>query len=483
MKTNKKNFPVIYMIIIIISAFVKCQEDWKSVKIYGDLCFQIEDNSLLKNTSSPYCDFDDAKKIILTITNSDGSETKFLSSELGLYKMNSNYFSQKIALEVGSYLLTEFLLIDKDNNVIYAAPYEGSLQAQNVNSPLPISFSIIKDSINEVNVEVLSTEGLAPEDFGLSSFIIKEIKTFSFLINVSEMGHYRLLTAELTVSSGDYLYKQKLDTSMTNKVTIRDNLSPYTLTVRKAGYKTYNGNFTADELKEYKDNPVVIELEPLDGKPDEGLVVYYSFDGNANDNNGTGYDGIVYGASLVEDRHENPDKAYYFDGVNDYIEVTGFGSIVPANEISISLWARTEASKAQFAMLLCPENSGTSIQNTLDVCINYYHGLSNWIFWDFGWRGEGGNVPGRLYVEDVPFDTDWHHYVFISSSSQEIMKLYKDGILLNVENDPMYLFDSGEKYLRIGSGEDQRYFKGAIDEIYMYNRVLSEVEIEILLSN
>ena len=46
----------------------------------------------------------------------------------------------------------------------------------------------------------------------------------------------------------------------------------------------------------------------------------------------------------------------------------------------------------------------------------------------------------------------------------------------------MFLFGSGDKYLRIGSGEDQRYFKGAIDEIYVYNRVLSEAEIEILLS-
>ena len=114
---------------------------------------------------------------------------------------------------------------------------------------------------------------------------------------------------------------------------------------------------------------------------------------------------------------------------NRICSIIGFGSIVPTNEISISLWARTEVSKAQFAMLLCPENSGTPIQNTLDVCINYYHDGGNWIFWDFGWRGGGGNVPGRLYIRNAPFDTDWHHYVLISSTSQEFVKLYIDGIM------------------------------------------------------
>jgi hypothetical protein len=483
MKTKRNKLLIYSLVVAVIFAFITCQEDGDPTIIYGELCFEIDNNNALKSTISENCDLDNVDGIILTILKDNGDETEYVSSEVKLFKMNDSYFSQKINLEAGSYMLTEFLLVDSNNNAIYISPIEGSLQAQNVNKPLPLAFKVFKDSVSQVAVEVLSTQGYTPEDFGYASFIINEIKIFSFLINVSEIGTDSLLAAELAISSGDYIYKQVLDPGAPNKVTIKDKLSIYTVTVTKPGYKTFAENFTCAELKEYKNVPLVIELEPLDISINEGLVVYYSFNGNANDNNGSGYDGVVCGACLTKDRNNNSNSAYYFDGVNDYIEVVNFGSIAPENEITISLWARTEVSKAQFAMLLCPENSGTEIQNTLDVCINYYHDGGNWIFWDFGWRGEGGNVPGRLYIRDADFDADWHHYVLISSISESIMKIYKDGIMLNMENDPKYLFDSGEKYLRIGSGENQRYFKGAIDEIYVYNRVLSEPEIQVLLNN
>jgi len=483
MKTKSNKLLIYSLIFPAILTLVTCQEKGDQTLTYGESCFQIENNSTLKSLDSENCDFGNADKIILTILKDNGEETKYVSSELKLYKMNSSYLSEKISLETGSYMLTEFFLVDNNSDVLYIAPYEGSLQAQNVNKPLPVYFEIFKDSVTQVSVEVLSAEGYTPEDFGYTSFFINEIKILSLLVNVTEKGRDSTLAAELTVSSGEYIFKQTLDEDAPSTVTIRDNLSVYTLTVAKAGYETYSENFTCAELKEFINVPLVIELEPVGSIINEGLVVYYSFNGDAVDNNGSGFDGVIYGASLTEDRNNNSNSAYYFDGVDDYIEVVNMGSIIPEYEITISLWARTDVSKAQFAMLLCPENSGTLIQNTLDVCLNYYHDGGNWIFWDFGWRGESGNAPGRLYIRNAEFDTGWHHYVLISSMSGEFMKIYKDGVMMVEENDPKYIFDSGEKYMRIGSGEDQRYFKGAIDEIYIFNRVLSESEIGILFTN
>jgi hypothetical protein len=480
MKTKSNKLIIFSLTLLAILTLIECQEKSDQTLINGELCFQITNNIALKSSDSENCDFGNADKIILTILKDNGNETEYASSEVKLYKMNGSYLSEKISLETGSYMLTEFFLVDNNSNVLYVAPYEGSLQAQNVNKPLPVYFKIYKDSVTQVSVEVLSTEGHTPEDFGYASFIINEIEIFSLLVNVTEMGKDSTLAAELTVSSGEYIFNQTLDEHAPSTVTIRDNLSIYTLTVAKAGYKTYSEDFTCAELKEFIDVPLVIELEPSASIINEGLVVYYSFNGDAIDNNGSGLDGVVHGASLTEDRNNNPNSAYYFDGVDDYIEVVNLGSIIPEYEITISLWARTDVSKAQYAMLLCPENSRTSIQNTLDVCPNYYHDGGNWIFWDFGWRGAGGNAPGRLYVRNADFDTEWHNYVLISSISGEFMRIYKDGVLIVEENDPQNLFGSGDKYMRIGSGEDQRYFKGAIDEIYIFNRVLSESEIELL---
>jgi len=48
----------------------------------------------------------------------------------------------------------------------------------------------------------------------------------------------------------------------------------------------------------------------------DGLVAYYPFNGNANDESGNGNNGTVNGATLTSDRFGNANSAYSFDGVN-----------------------------------------------------------------------------------------------------------------------------------------------------------------------
>ena len=51
-----------------------------------------------------------------------------------------------------------------------------------------------------------------------------------------------------------------------------------------------------------------------------GLVAWYPFDGNASDMSGNGNNGTVYGATLSTDRHGQANKAYSFDGVDDWVD-------------------------------------------------------------------------------------------------------------------------------------------------------------------
>ena len=78
---------------------------------------------------------------------------------------------------------------------------------------------------------------------------------------------------------------------------------------------------------------------------DSGLVACYPFNGNANDQSGNGYNGIVNGATLTSDRFGNPNSAYTFNGINNYIyapdnptfrvkSVTLAGWFYPYDEIS-----------------------------------------------------------------------------------------------------------------------------------------------------
>ena len=66
----------------------------------------------------------------------------------------------------------------------------------------------------------------------------------------------------------------------------------------------------------------------------DGLVAYYPFNGNANDESGSGNNGTVHEASLTNDRFSNPNSAYFFDGVNDHIDANN----IDLSVITASVW-------------------------------------------------------------------------------------------------------------------------------------------------
>src|SRR5437868_15054305 len=56
-------------------------------------------------------------------------------------------------------------------------------------------------------------------------------------------------------------------------------------------------------------------------QPTTGLVAHYTFEGNANDLSGNGNNAVVFGATLTNDQYGNPNQAYHFDGIDDYIDL------------------------------------------------------------------------------------------------------------------------------------------------------------------
>jgi hypothetical protein len=71
--------------------------------------------------------------------------------------------------------------------------------------------------------------------------------------------------------------------------------------------------------------------------PTNGLVGWWAFNGNANDESGNGNNGTVNGATLTSDRFGNANKAYSFDGVDDMIEIQET-AILRCRKITISTW-------------------------------------------------------------------------------------------------------------------------------------------------
>lgn len=69
-------------------------------------------------------------------------------------------------------------------------------------------------------------------------------------------------------------------------------------------------------------------------------VAFYPFNGNANDESGLGNNGIVSGADLTTDRHNNNAAAYNFNGLSDNIRVPVSASLNFTDAISVSFWMK-----------------------------------------------------------------------------------------------------------------------------------------------
>lgn len=77
-------------------------------------------------------------------------------------------------------------------------------------------------------------------------------------------------------------------------------------------------------------------------------ILAYPFNGNANDSTVNGLDGTVIGAQLTSDRFGNPNSAYQFDGVDDYIDAENAIDLSQHNAITISAWFNPSATDNNF---------------------------------------------------------------------------------------------------------------------------------------
>ena len=77
--------------------------------------------------------------------------------------------------------------------------------------------------------------------------------------------------------------------------------------------------------------------------PSNGLVGWWPFNGNANDESGNGNNGTVNGATLTSDRFGNAGKAYSFDGVNDWINMPSGNStsLNITSNYTVTFWFKT----------------------------------------------------------------------------------------------------------------------------------------------
>ncbi len=215
--------------------------------------------------------------------------------------------------------------------------------------------------------------------------------------------------------------------------------------------------------------------------PTNGLVGYWPFNGNANDESGNGNNGTVNGATLTTDRFGVASKAYSFDGFDDYIQLN-YIDILSNQNRSISFFTKLNDVNlsSDISAISYGGNSTNCSQAGGDVECGFFN-LNNFA---------SARIDGTCtatYSNYTVQDTQWHHVVFtfdnVLGNEFNFFKIYIDGLLVSIGtyNGTTTLNTLSLSNLVFGkSNKTSRFFDGSLDDIGIWNRALTDCEIQDL---
>ena len=203
--------------------------------------------------------------------------------------------------------------------------------------------------------------------------------------------------------------------------------------------------------------------------PTNGLVGWWPFNGNANDESGNGNNGNNLNGVFITDRFNNINSAFYGSGNNSGINITGLNNFPFGNsERTISVWFKCDL----------PYPGG-------DRHFFAYGGNS------FGTRFSvytTGDLIGVEYCNGAVRstytpDSLWHNIlVTYNGSGSSGIIVYMDGQILptNILAPTPSINTENSFVHTIGCLFTANYFKGSLDDIGIWNRALTACEIQDL---
>ncbi len=205
--------------------------------------------------------------------------------------------------------------------------------------------------------------------------------------------------------------------------------------------------------------------------PTNGLKGWWPFTGNANDVSVNGNNGTVNVATLTNDRFNSTNNAYSFNGTTSFIS-TNYAGILGSNARAVSFWAKSTFSTTIMSAVAWGNNNTATRYNCM-----FNYGAP-------GVTVDGGN-GAITYSGTNTFDNNWHHYVYqFSNPILNQVQVYQDGVLLTLitasyapTNTLVTTTGFNVHFGRIVYSSGDLFYNGSIDDIGIWDRVLTNCEI------
>ena len=211
---------------------------------------------------------------------------------------------------------------------------------------------------------------------------------------------------------------------------------------------------------------------------DEGVGTIIT-DSSINGNNGDIKNGVSWIGSDGGHWNSRSDIVFsygdslYFDGNNDYIDCGSDEILEITGSYTLSVWTKINTLNDR-GTIIAFGGDGESLS------VNYLYRITPLTNGDIRIGHEYGNGNDQSYDINMGIITNrWYYLTLVKDSVSKELKLYNGDKLIDtiIYTHEATGGNNGKLWIGRNPGPNDKYFEGIIDEIKIYNRVLSPEEI------
>jgi hypothetical protein len=206
--------------------------------------------------------------------------------------------------------------------------------------------------------------------------------------------------------------------------------------------------------------------------PTNGLVGYWPFNGNANDESGNGNNGTVNGATLTSDRFGSNNSCYNFQNNNISIPHNPSFGFQSTSGFTISMWCNSSDVTNIFHFMGKRADSSPYF--------NWQIAYGGSVIGPSFGSGTGPGIYNGAFSSDLFLINNWYHIV--GKFDNGVWSIYVNGILKATNNTAIVNPDSNTPITIGSSGNFQGYY-GKLDDVGIWSRALTNQEITNLYNS